>query len=338
MKKRTVITLGILGALAAAGVSYAWHQVSYSHGSAAEEKNFRVNPGENFLEVAEKLEAQGLVASKWYFAFYAWKEDMRQKIQAGDYVLAGGMTVPEMARVLAQGDAASRSVTVTFPEGWDSRKMAERLTANGLPGREFLEMANRPDPEWRERFVFLRSAPPNASLEGFLFPDTYAFAKDASAEDIVARMLKGFEAKVSEEVVADASGKGRNLFQAVTLASIVENEVQTSEDRRKVADLFWRRLAIGQPLQSDATVKYVLGKNKIQHSVEETRTDSPYNTYVHKGLPPGPIANPGLDALRAAVYPASNPYYYFLSDPKTGETVFAETFEQHKLNKERHGL
>jgi UPF0755 protein len=338
MKKRLLYSVVLVGGLALAGFFYVSYRTSFSHGPATMEKVFRVDPGDNFVEVGRKLEADGLVSWKWYFAYYVWREGLRHKILAGEYGLNGGMAIPEIARILTRGEVVSTAVTVTFPEGWDSRKMAERLDASNLPGEEFLALVDRPKPEWMGRFGFLEGVPRNASLEGFLFPDTYTFAKDASAEDIVVRMLKNFDTRVPGPVRTDIAKQNKSLFEVLTLASVVENEVRSTEDRKRVADLFWRRLRIGQPLQSDATVKYILGKNKIQHSVEETRVDSPYNTYVNKGLPPGPIANPGMDAFLATVYPIPNAYYYFLSDPETGETVFAETFEEHKINKEKHGL
>lgn len=337
LKRFRSIVLIVIG-LALASFLYVSHQISFSHGQGNEKRNFRVNPGENVFQIGEKLESQGFISHKEYFVFYMWKESLRKSILAGDYVLTGTMAIPEIARVVIQGDVVSRSVTITFPEGWDSTKVADRLNANGLPGQGFLELVLHPKPEWRTRFSFLSAIPQDASLEGFLFPDTYTFAKDASAEDIVVKMLQDFDTRVSDDVRAAISKQGRTLFEVVTMASVVENEVQTSLDRKMVADIFWRRIAIGQPLQSDATIKYILKKDKFQHSIEETRTESPYNTYIHKGLPPGPIANPGLDALAAAISPEPNPYFYFLTDRDTGETVFAKTFEEHKINKQNHGL
>lgn len=332
---KALFVLGVLAVIVFLFVSY---QVSSSRGSRASERAFRVNQGENILAIGDKLQQQGLIQWKWYFVYYAWKEDLRQTMQAGDYVLKGSMTIPEIARIISQGDILSTSVTVTFPEGWDMRKMADRLNANGLPGDEFLALARKPLPEWREQYVFLKGLPDDTALEGFLFPDTYTFAEDVSAQDIVARMLRNFNEKAPANFALEASRQGRTLFEVVTMASIVENEVRSTTDRKQVADLFWRRMDIGQPLQSDATVKYILGKNKIQHSFEETRVESPYNTYVNKGLPPGPISNPGLDSLSATLFPTANPYYYFLNNPETGETVFSVTFDEHKINKEKHGL
>lgn len=325
--------------VAALGVAFLGLSYEATHSrTAASERAFHVGRGENAVDIGGKLESDGLVRSKWFFVYYIWKEGLRGRTQAGDYVLSGGMTVPEIAFKLTSGETESLSVDVTFPEGWDSRRMAERLTAKGLPGDGFLALVERPLPEWRAEYPFLADLPESASLEGYLFPDTYSFFKNATAEDIVTKMLADFGSRFPADQVERARAERGSLFEVLTMASIVENEVTSTEDRKQVADLFWRRLGVGQALQSDATVKYVLGENKVQHSYEETRTDSPYNTYVNTGLPPGPIGNPGLDAIYAALYPTPNNYWYFLSDPGTGETVFATTFDQHVANKSKHGL
>lgn len=335
-KKLPLIILFFLAALGAAFVGFSY-EVSYSRTSAPEQA-FRVSRGDNAFVIGERLESGGIIRSKWFFVYYIWKEDLRGKTIAGDYVLSGRLSVPDIATKLTAGEVESLSVDVTFPEGWDSRRMAERLTANGLPGDGFLSRVIDPLPEWRTKYVFLADLPEGSSLEGFLFPDTYSFFKNATAEDIVVKMLDDFDGRLSTERRVVIGKSGRSTHDIITMASIVENEVTSDSDRRKVADLFWRRIGIGQGLESDATVKYILGKNKIQHSFEETRVESPYNTYINKGLPPGPIGNPGLSAIDAAIYPEPNGYWYFLSDPETGETIFAATYDQHIANKSNHGL
>ena len=180
--------------------------------------------------------------------------------------------------------------------------------------------------------------PESASLQGFLFPDTYFFDKEDSAESIIEKMLANFGNKINAELRSAAKNKNKNLYAAVTLASIVENEVRSENDRQIVSDIFLRRLSIGKPLESDATIKYILGIDKIQHTFEETRVVSSYNTYTNTGLPPSPIGNPGLISIRATILPEDNSYFYFLSDPKTGETIFSVTYEEHLRNKNLHGL
>lgn len=324
--------------LAGAGFFYVSHQTASSHGENISAGVVEIKPGDNVFDVAKKLQQSGFISWQGYFVYYFWKEDLRHSILAGKYGLSGALTIPEIARIITRGDVVPQSIPVTFPEGWGMRKMADRLTARGLPGEEFLQVAKNPKPEWRSEFWFLKDLPEDATLEGFLFPDTYVFATDVTAEEMVRKMLKNFENKLPDEEKSAIEKQSKNFFDVVVLASIVENEVRSEMDRRMVADLFLRRLDIDQPLQSDATVQYVRGENTIQHSFEETRVESPYNTYINKGLPPGPISNPGLESLLAVMHPATNPYFYFLTDTNTGETIFSVTFDEHITNKGRHGL
>lgn len=336
--KRVLMIFSFAAVLAVAGFFYVSYQASSSHGMVTTPVTIRIEKGENVVDIGTKLQDAGVISWRGYFIYYVWKEGLRHDLVAGEYRLSGRLTIPEIVETITKGVVVPQGVTVVFPEGWDSGKMADRLDANGLPGRAFLGLVKHPEPRWREEFWFLKDLPPGASLEGFLFPDTYTFTFETSAETIVKRMLTNFNSRISDLMRSDASKRGKNFFDIVTLASIVENEVRSGTDRKLVADIFWRRLSVGMPLQSDATVQYVLGEDKVQHSFDETRVDSPYNTYVNKGLPPGPISNPGLESLAATLYPTVNPYYYFLSDTTTGETVFSVTFDEHKINKEKHGL
>jgi len=199
-------------------------------------------------------------------------------------------------------------------------------------------MAKEPSQELKNKYTFLTEIPQGKSLEGYLFPDTYYFAKDATTQDILEKMLKNFNIKMTDALLDEISKQKKTLYDVITMASIIEGEVQTDEDRKIVSGLFWNRLKIGQAFGSDATLEYVLGGNKRQHSLAETKTDSPYNTYLYKGLPPGPVSNPGISAIRAAIYPIETEYNYFLSDPKTGKTIFSKTFEEHVVNKGKYGL
>lgn len=305
-------------------------------GTAITEQVFTIKSGENALVVATNLENAGIVRSRFGFLYaLARLKKIDGGMIAGEYRLSPTVSSREIALRITMGQTLSRDIRVTFPEGFTALQMANRLTEAGLPGDMFLSLVERPSDEWRSEFLFLQSVPVDNGLEGFLFPDTYRFDRQADAESIVRIMLETFKKKAwplfSDQTLSYA-------YETLILASIVETEVRSDRDRSRVAGIFLRRLAIGQPLQSDATVKYVLGLNKIQHSFEETRTDSPYNTYIHKGLPPGPIANPGLSAITATLNPAQDEAFYFLSNPKTGETVFANTFEEHVRNKAENGL
>lgn len=336
---RVFLIIALVLSLLTSGIFlYLSSSAEYSRGRATEEQRFEVKQGENFFELSLRLKTAGIVSSRFAFVWQLVREGKTKKLVAGTYALSGRLSPREIAMMVTEGIVISRDIRITFPEGWDTRQMAARLTANNLPGAEFLALTEKPKPEWKERFAFLRDIPQGVPLEGFLFPDTYFFDRETSAESIIEKMLVNFDMKVDATLRARAKDRHQSFFAALTLASIVENEVRSETDRRMVSDLFLRRLAIGQALESDATVKYILGIDKIQHTFEETRVVSPYNTYVNTGLPPGPIGNPGLVSIRAAILPQSNPYFYFLSDPKTGETVFATTYEEHLTNKRLHGL
>jgi UPF0755 protein len=317
------------------GVSY---EIRNSRGEREATQVIEITAGENVFSVGNKLAAKGVIYSSSLFVVYVWESGLRHSLQAGKYQLNGTLSIPEITVLITDGAVIQKGATVVFPEGFTSQKMADRLNANRLAGDGFLELVKHPNPEWREKFWFLKDLSQEASLEGFLFPDTYSFLFDATPEFIVLSMLQNFDKKFPKRSKDALATLQKSLFEVVTLASIVEVEVKSEADRKMVADLFWRRLAVGQPLQSDATVQFVLGENKVKHSVEETRVNSPYNTYINKDLPPGPINNPGLESLLATLYPTTNPYFYFLSDTVTGETVFAVSFEDHIRNKAKHGL
>lgn len=328
----------VLSLVTFGGFLYLSSAAEYSHGISKEEQRFEVKQGEDIFSLSKRLEKSGLIASRYAFLWHIAREGKAHSLVAGTYALSGNLTIAEITFMMTEGKTVPCDIRITFPEGWDIKKMTLRLTANGLPGAEFLALAEKPLPRWRQSFDFLRDIPANASLEGFLFPDTYFFDPEVSAESIIEKILANFGKKIDTELRTAIKEKKRTLYETVTLASIVENEVKSEADRKMVADLFLRRLAVGQALQSDATVKYILGIDKIQHTFEETRVDSPYNTYMRAGLPPGPIGNPGLVSIRSVIFPESNPYFYFLSDPSTGRTIFSVTYEEHLENKSLYGL
>ena len=308
---------------------------SAQYGPQSKEQSFMLLRGEDALTVATHLEEQGIVRNRFGFLYALARQKKLNSLVAGEYRLSGSLAAQDIVVRLSTGQVVSPDIQVTFPEGFTLQQMADKLSQSGLPGDDFLAQGLAPGAALRSEFPFLAILPPQASLEGFLFPDTYRFDRKANAETIVRVMLTTFERKVWPLLSSRAP---KDAYAALVLSSIVETEVRSDKDRALVADLFLRRLAIDHPLQSDATVKYILGKNKVQHTFEETRTDSPYNTYVNKGLPPGPIANPGLSSIKAVLNPLQNSYFYFLSDPKTGETVFSATFDEHVRNKASHGL
>lgn len=328
----------VLSALAVAFFVIGQYATDHFTGAVQTEQRFEVKSGEDALALGVRLEEKGLIFSRYTFLWYLFHEQKTRQIIAGEYLLSGSLTTPEIATIITSGQTISHDIKVTFPEGWTYEKMALRLTENKLPGKEFLALAEKPQPEWRKKYDFLSDLPASASLEGYLFPDTYRFHPDATAEDIVFLMLDTFGKKVDLSLREGARKSGRSMYDLVTMASIIEEEGRTKEERDMISDVFWKRVAIGQALQSDATVNYVHGTTRLQPSFADIASDSPYNTYKHAGLPPGPISNPSLMSLRAAIYPKANPFFYFLVSAKTKETIYSVTFEEHVRNRTLHGL
>ena len=270
---------------------------------------------------------------------------MGKKIQAGEYSLSPNMNIKEIAQILVSGQIIPNQKIIKIIEGWDYTEIAEYLENKMDISRDnFFSIADDYTLKWEDKYSFLRDNPflkiesrlssylHPVMLEGYLFPDTYQIYKNASAKDIIKKMLDNFDKKLSAKMREDIKKQKKTIFEIVTLASIIEKEVPNEEDRKIVAGIFYKRLEKGMNLESCATINFILGNNKKQLSFEDTRVESPYNTYINKGLPPGPICNPGISAINAAIYPQKTDYLFFLSKPNN-ETVFSKTFEEHNQNK-----
>ncbi|HMN19025.1 MAG TPA: endolytic transglycosylase MltG [Candidatus Moranbacteria bacterium] len=322
------------------GYFYVRNRMLFSQGNATEKTHFVLERGKNALEVGKALQAEGLISHWIYFGAYLWKENKLHELKAGEYDIPPLLTIPEVAFLLTEEGGDKRQVRITFPEGWTMADMAKRLEENGFEGEEFLRIAKNPPAALLANYPLVKeNLPEGSSLEGFLFPDTYLFLYGSPAEEVIARMLANFERKVSPDMIAEISAQEKKFFDVLVMASVIEGEVPREEDRYIVSGIFWKRLQVGMRLESDATLAYALGgERKKQHSVAETGADSPYNTYRAFGLPPGPINNPGISAIAAAIYPQKSEYFFFLSDTETGETIFSRTFEEHVANKGKYGL
>jgi len=182
-------------------------------------------------------------------------------------------------------------------------------------------------------FKFLKDKPLDKNLEGYLFPDTYNIEKNDGVKKIVEKMLENFGIKLDSQLREEIQKQGKSVFEIITMASLIEKEVRIYIDKETVSGVLWKRLDSNMPLQVDATIVYVTGKKTV--SKEETKIDSLYNTYKYLGLPFGPICNPGLDSIKAAIYPKESKYWYYLSTLE-GETIFSRTLEEHNMNKAKH--
>ena len=286
---------------------------------------FVVGQGDNLFKIAANLENAGFISNQWVFDAYVLLKRKYNVLQAGTYFLTPASSAKEIADAIIDGDTAL--VTVTVPEGLTIQQTEERLRELGAIG-----ISGQKAERWKSEFGFLQSAPENASLEGFLFPDTYHFPYGLETEGVTRSMLENFDQKMSEEMKTEIESPKKTIFQIVTMASLIEKEVNTSEDRRIVSGILWKRMEAGIPLQVDATIAYITGKKTSNISKDETAIDSPYNTYRYRGLPLGPISNPGKDSILAAIYPAESNFWYYLSTPE-GKTIFSRTLEEHNKAK-----
>lgn len=282
---------------------------------SAAEHTVVIASGISVEAIADQLKEADIIGSPFLFKMYTALAGKSTKLQAGEFSLQEGTSISRVVAIL--GDAKANEITLTFPEGWTIKDMGVYMEEQGVVTRAAWEMAARQD------------------LEGYLFPDTYRFLKGVSAEEVVAKMRETFTKKAIEGLLDRSEEQGLSLHEALTLASIVEAEVRSFEDRKLVADIFLRRLDIGMPLQADSTVNYVTGKDTPSISYADRDIDSPYNTYKYRGLPPGPIGNPGAEAIRALLEHASNPYFFFLTDAE-GKVYYAKTLEEHNVNKARY--
>lgn len=298
---------------------------------------FSVAAGETAGAVAEELASLGLVVDAQLLTYYLRYEGLDGQVEAGDFILRQTMTIPEVA--LALTDASAREAWLRVTEGWRREQIAAALAKQGVFAGVADEFAllTGPNSPRAPSYSFLAGLPPGAPLEGYLFPDTYLLHPDASASDVIDKMLANFQARLPTNYEAQAASMGLTLHQAVTVASLIEREAVVDDERPIIASVIYNRLTIGQWLEIDATVQYALGTEgdwwPRLEGLDLRSVTSPYNTYAGAGLPPGPIANPGLASLLAAAQPAQTNYYFYraLCDG-SGRHAFAVTFEQHVAN------
>ncbi len=324
----------LLAIIMLGGVFYgAWVVFTVTAPAGGEQKMtlFTIEKGEGVKEVSARLSKAGLIRSDWWFRTYVWAKNWEKSFKAGEHLISTEMNMTKVASVLTTNSAAPSERTLTFIEGWNNREIGDYLERQGIgTKKEFLRLVGKT--AWQSRYAFLEDKPLEVDIEGYLFPDTYRVFNDATQEDIVKKMLDNFAQKLTPKMMEDIKKRGMTVHDTMTMASIIELEVRSDKERKMVADIFYKRLKNGIGLQSDASINYVTGKSDTSATIKDTQVDSPYNTYKYRGLPPGPISNPGLASIVAAIYPESNPYYYFLTT-KEGKVLYARTFEEHKQNR-----
>lgn len=304
---------------------------------------FVVEKGDGAKTIATRLEDAGLIRSRTYFLMTVWSRGHQAAFKAGAFELSPSMSTREIEAALTRGKPVSDERDVTFLEGWTLNDIAEYLAKEGVASKEeFFAEAGRSAatapqalPDWAVSYPALKDKPAGASLEGYLFPDTYRIYVGGGAKALVRRMLDNLEAKLTPELRKEVAASGRSIHEILTMASVIEREVHGEEDRALVSGIFWKRVEAGRGLEADSTVNYITGGSKPAVSYEETRIDHPWNTYKYRGLPPGPIGNPGMSAIIAALRPKASPYWYFLTD-KEGNVHYGKTLEEHNANKAKY--
>ncbi len=279
MKTRQIVFIIILALIIG---FMGWQIYLPRNSSLKEELIFNIEKGEGSRDIAINLEKEGLIRLSPIFRIYVLTVGVSDKLQAGKYELSPSMSIYQMTKKFASGDIAKKIVTI--PEGFTVKQIEEKLN------------------------ITIDSA-----LEGFLFPDTYQFSYDATAEEIIKAMQDNFEKKLTENLRKEIARQKKTISEIITMASLIEKEVKTRKDKDLVSGILWKRLKIGMPLQ----------------------VDSEMWTYENRGLPPVPICNPGIVSIKSAVYPEDSEYWYYLST-KEGQTIFSQTLEEHNLAKARY--
>lgn len=359
IKKIILCILALLLVMAALGIGayfYIQKQVLLPLDLNGAEKIFAVENGENIGSIASNLEKDKLIKNSFYFKFYFWQNKGADKIKAGKYLLAPKMAIGDIAEVLTQGKMMPEGVWVTIPEGLTIKEIDEKFAQSGLvkkgaiinykfdslknkEGKDILDLLLGISADDPASYDFLKDKPEKAGLEGFLFPDSYRFREGAAADVIIVKMLDNFNKKLDNDLrqaindrrQAFKNGNPLTIFEAITMASIIQKEVRTPEDMKMVAGIFYNRLNTGMKLEADSTLNFITDSHRDRATYEDLRIDSLYNTYKYAGLPPGPISNPGLEAIKAAVYPAKTDYFYFLT-ASGGQVIYSKTYAEHLKN------
>lgn len=285
---------------------------------------FTAERGQGDDEMAYDLEKNNVINSNYFFRLYVWLSGQHSKLKAGKYILSPGMSVYQIVNKFVKGDVIRDNITLI--EGWDLTDIKKYLIEKNLcKDKDFSDVIKK---DFSSSLDFLKDKPKDISLEGYIFPDTYEIALNDNCESVIIKTLVNFNKKLTLELRAEITKQKKSIFDIITMASIIEKEVKTLEDKKIVSGILWKRIAIGMPLQVDATINYITKKDDPGVLIVDTKINSPYNTYKYSGLPKGPISSPGMDSILASIYPIKSPYLYYLS-AKDGKTIFSKTLDEH---------
>lgn len=341
--RKSIVTAIVLIVLAlaggATGLALFVSQALRPMPATGQEVRVVIPPGSTPAQVAGKLEEGGLIRDNRIFTYYLKYKKQGSKFQAGEYAMAPGLTLDAIIAKLNAGDTVKEeTVRVTIPEGYTVPQIVEKIAKTAdKPFDELLRWADAPPPFQGTAITALPDVPQQRhKLEGYLFPETYEFKKSLTPEDMLVRMLSETDAKLTSlgpDWQSRLQSRGLSVHQLLTVASLIEREVALDEERPLVAGVIYNRLSKNMPLQIDATIQYLFDKPKERLLEKDLQIESPYNTYLHTGLPPGPIASPSLASVQAALAPKDSDYLFYVTkkDGSKGH-FFAVTYEEHKKN------
>ncbi len=287
--------------------------------------------GEGDEDIARDLEKQGIIKNSFFFRFYVLVSLQHSKLQAGKYSLSSNMSVYKIVEKMVSGEVIKQKITIL--EGWDITDIKKYFLAENVLSKEYFEQLINQD--FSGKFSFLKEKPKDISLEGYLFPDTYKIYEGESGEELLESILANFDKKLTQDLRNEIAAQKKSIFEIITVASLIEKEVKTMNDKKIAAGIIWKRLQADMPLQMDSTVNYVTNRNDPGVAIKDTKIDSPYNTYKYKGLPKGPISNPGMDSILAAINPKDSPYLYWLSS-FSGKIIFSRTLTEHNIARAKY--
>lgn len=333
IKKILLIIAIIIAVVFVASICYIKHLDKPLKPSNKDTQLVKVEEGSTTTDIGNLLKEKKIISSSGDFKILSKIKKFDGHYQAGTYALSPSMTPSEIATIIISGDTSM--VTITIPEGYTASQISKYLADKGIVNKEkfdYVLMSGDFD------YDFLKDATNGVNkLNGFLFPDTYTFPIGSSEESIINMMLAQFDKVFDKKMREEAKKQGKSIKEIVTVASIVEREAKEDSERPKVASVVYNRLKKGMKLEMCSCVQFAQGKTKSVLTYEDTKIDSPYNTYIHKGLPPGPICNPGKASIEAALNPEKTDYLYFVvSDKQDGTMKFSKDYDEFLKNKDKY--
>ena len=297
-----------------------------------EECDFSIAKGETLRSIANRLRNEEYISSSILFQIYVKIKGLEKNIKAGDYQFISPLTIANITEIITNGKLTQNNNSFLILEGETMLEIEENLKEKGL-----IETSSSLK-NWKigdfleKRYLDIFSEfPPDTSLEGYVFPDSYHLPQGLEEKEILSMFIDNFVSKIENDLFFDIKEQKRSFYEILIMASLLEKEVRGETDKRIVADILWRRLDTNFRLQVDATICYAQYESfkKCSLTRELFKLDSPYNTYLYEGLPPTPIDNPGIESIQTALNPLANDYWYYMTDRKTGKTIFSETFDEH---------